>query len=129
MSLSLASHPLPTAWDGRSVKWDRWESAAEKLFICPPPETEHCECGSTSRPFTSRGLRDPDPKLVQRLERVPRIERRIRLAYPTYSLYAFRCRDCGVVEVWDIESDEWWTLDESDYGPTGSTRSPTAPAE
>ncbi len=35
-------------------------------------------------------------------------------------IHAFRCPDCGEVVVWDVDSDEWWTLDESDYGPDGS---------
>ena len=26
--------------------------------------------------------------------------------------------------MWDVESDEWWVLDESDYGPAGSMPPP-----
>jgi len=43
-------------------------------------------------------------------------------AWPVIDLYAFRCPSCGVDEVWDIRTDEWWTLDETDYGPGGSSR-------
>lgn len=117
--MRLASAPLPVAWDGRAVKWDRWEPPVE-AFICPPPKPERCTCGSAASPFTARGLRDPDPERVRVLERVPRIGRRTPLTWPVYDLHAFRCPACGEVTVWDMESDQWWTLDDADYGPTGS---------
>lgn len=119
MTLTIASFPLPVAWDGRAVKWDRWE-APQPVFICPPPKDERCECGSSAKPYTSRGLRDPDPALTARLDRLPRIGRRTALYWPCYDLHAFRCPDCGDVTVWDMESNTMWTLDEADYGVTGS---------
>lgn len=106
--LRLVSHPLPVAWDGLAVKWSRWETSGH-IQLCPPPKTR-CECGSSEAPFTAVGLRSP---AVGR----ERFARRHALR----DLYAFRCPDCGEVAVWDMTSDEWWTLDESDYGPEGST--------
>lgn len=122
--LTLVSHPLPVAWDGRAVTWTSWERQMV-VQICPPPREEQCGCGSAERPFTSRGLRDPEPESVTHAASLPRIGRRTRLVWPVYDLHAFRCPGCGEVTVWDMASDEWWTLDESDYGTHGSV----APAE
>lgn len=109
--LRLVSHPLPAAWDGAPVKWGRWETS-ERIHVCPPPKNR-CECGSTRPPFFAVGLRAPASESG-------RFERRHALR----DLHAFRCPDCGEVTVWDMTSDEWWTLDESDYGPQGSTPPP-----
>lgn len=119
MTLTLVSHPLPVAWDGRAVIWDRWESPLP-VFICPTPKRERCSCGSTAAPFTSRGRRDPSPERVANAAALPRLGRRTALVWSVYDLFAFRCPDCGEVSVWDMEADEHWTLDESDYGATGS---------
>lgn len=110
-ALRLVSHPLPVAWDGREVKWSRWEST-DGIMLCPPPK-ELCECGSTRSPFRAVGLRAADTG-------PGRFTRRHALR----DLYASRCPDCGQVSVWDMESDEHWVLDESDYGPDGSTPPP-----
>jgi hypothetical protein len=119
-TLRLASHPLPTAWEGRRVEWGRW-AAPVSAFICPPPRKPgRCGCGSSSSPYTARGLRHPDEDNRRRAESLPRIGRRRPLVWPLYDIHAFRCPDCGEVTVWDTATDEWWTLDESDYGPTGS---------
>lgn len=109
--LRLVSHPLPVAWDGREVKWSRWDST-EHIVICPPPKSR-CECGSQRAPFFAVGLRavDSGPGRFQR-------------RHALRDLHAVRCPDCGQVDVWDMDSDEWWTLDESDYGPNGSTPPP-----
>lgn len=119
MTLRLLEAPLPAAWDGRAVAWTPWGRALV-VQICPPPKAERCSCGSTDRPFTSRGLRDPDAEAAAVADALPRIGRRSPLVYPLYDLHAFRCPGCGEVEVWDQATDERWTLDESDYGPTGS---------
>lgn len=112
MRLALVSHPLPVAWDGREVKWTRWGST-ERIHICGSLKASRCDCGSERRPFTSVGLRASDPG-------PGRFARRHALR----DTYAFRCPECGQVDVWDMNSDEWWTLDESDYGPTGSVAPP-----
>lgn len=119
--LHLVSHPLPVAWDGRRVDWDRWE-AARSIHICPPPKASRCGCGSASQPFTARGLRNPSADDVERAALIPRIGRRppSEGPHPVYDLAAFRCPECGEVQVWDRASDEWWTLGPEDYGPEGS---------
>ena len=111
--LRLVSHPLPVAWDGREVKWSRWDTALD-VHICGPAGYEpRCDCGSKRQPFVASGLRAAD-------EGPGRFARR----HAAKDLRAFRCPDCGQVDVWDMDSDEWWTLDESDYGPNGSTPPP-----
>ena len=40
---------------------------------------------------------------------------------PVTSLVAFRCPGCGLDEVFDMDTEECWTLDGSDYGDEGST--------
>ena len=37
------------------------------------------------------------------------------------SIVAFRCPGCGLDEVFDMDTEECWTLDGSDYGDEGST--------
>lgn len=120
MTLTLVSHPLPVAWDGRAVAWDRWESPLVPMFIFPTPKRERCECGSDAAPFTARGRREPSAERVANAASLPRIGRPTPLVWSVYDLRAYRCPSCGIVSVWDMDSDELWTLDESDYGSTGS---------
>ena len=40
---------------------------------------------------------------------------------PVTSIVAFRCPGCGLDEVFDMDTEECWTLDGSDYGDEGST--------
>lgn len=40
---------------------------------------------------------------------------------PGLLLFAFRCQSCQLDTVWDKRTDEWWVLDDSDYGVEGST--------
>lgn len=110
--LRLVSHPLPVAWDGREVRWSRW-SSSDRIHICGTLNPQRCDCGSERRPFTAVGLRAAEAG-------VGRFARRHALR----DIHAFRCPDCGQVDVWDMDTDEWWTLDESDYGPAGSTPPP-----
>lgn len=112
MMLTLLAHPLPVAWDGREVKWSRWDSS-EHIIVCGSRNEPRCECGSTRHPFTAVGLRAADTG-------PGRFARRHALR----DLHAFRCPDCGQVDVWDMDSNEWWTLDESDYGRNGSVPPP-----
>lgn len=119
MSLQLVSHPLPVAWDGRAVAWDRWENP-QPMFICPTPKRKRCTCGSEDSPFTARGRRDPSAERIANAESLPRLGKRTPLVWSIYDLRAYRCPACGEVSVWDMEADQFWTLDDSDYGDTGS---------
>lgn len=109
MHLRLVSHPLPVSWDGCPVKWSRWDAALD-VIICPPNKAPRCECGSNAKPFVSTGLRAPDTGAEQFARR-----------HALRDLRAFRCPGCGEFAVWDMTADTWWTLDETDYGPDGST--------
>lgn len=110
--LTLVSHPLPVSWDGAPVKWSRWRNS-NRITICPPPKDSRCSCGSATAPFVATGLRAP----ATGRERFAR-------RHAIRDLHAFRCPGCGEVTVWDSTSDEWWTLDNTDYGPNGSTPPP-----
>jgi hypothetical protein len=113
MTLRLVSHPLPVAWDSREVKWSRWERPAPVTICGPGVKPSRCDCGSERDPFVAVGLRAADAG-------PGRFARRHALR----DLHAFRCPDCGQVEVWDMASGEWWTLDDGDYGLEGSTPPP-----
>lgn len=43
----------------------------------------------------------------------------VTLLYPTRRLHATRCV-CGHDQVYDLETDECWDLDDTDYGDEGS---------
>ena len=115
--LRAVSQPLPVAWDGRKVDWEPWERST--VQICPAPASR-CTCGAVAPPFTARGLRHPDEGDLARAAAIPRIGRHTPLLAPRYDLFATRCPGCGETDVWDMISDKHWTLDDSDYGPTGS---------
>lgn len=96
--------PLPVAWDGAPVEWSPFR--IPQVFICPP--TPECcpTCGDTSPSAHAQG----------------------RVHHPTYPyapprmlcLSAYRCPGCGLDTVLDHATGEWWTLDDTDYGPEGS---------
>ena len=45
-----------------------------------------------------------------------------RKSIALWRLYAFRCPDCRLDTVWDHDTDEWWTLDHTDYSDAGSSQ-------
>ena len=131
-------HDLPPKWDGHVVGWDSWDTSpvflCGPLELCNPPATVRCEgCGSTASPATSRGRVYPlDGETHEQVRPVVKRtksgreyeagERTVRVrSKPKVKLYAFRCLDCGLDEVFDLETRECWTLDETDYGDEGST--------
>lgn len=127
MTLTLVKSALPVTWDGWRVKWDPFEVL--EIRICPPPKKERCDCGSTRTPLTARGWREPKAgETVESTRRkMGRFGRWVYLptvvpAWPVVDLFLTRCRDCGVDSVWDMRTDEWWTLGPEDYGPSGSVR-------
>jgi len=127
MTLQLVTDlRLPVLWDGQRVDWTMTEPLEGQLFICPPPkEREACPgCGLRAEPVAWRGLvhplegatfriSSPTPKRPHREVDVP--------AWPVIALYAWRCPNCRVDEVWDLRTNETWTLGPEDYGPDGST--------
>lgn len=127
--LTLVKHRLPPSWDGVPVTWRPFEPS-DAFFICPPPKkAERCPCGSARPPLIAAGLRNRDgqTELVTRQRKLKKSGRIIDIreeapAWPVYDLTAFRCPDCHEDVVWDQRTDEWWTLDETDYGTTGSDR-------
>lgn len=131
--VELREHDLPPKWDGLVVVWHGWEYQ-RPAFICPPPKKDCCEaCGT---PFGFRGFPTQSvnrgrvalrPSItVEDIEAHDENRRRLgSLAHKSPSialwrLHAFRCPGCQVDTVWDTDTDEWWTLDHTDYGADGS---------
>lgn len=125
----LREHDLPPFWDGLATVWDGWETQIE-AFICPPPKQSCCsECGSLAKPVTNRG-RVARPAFITHGRIQEHDEKRARLGagnahlagkpVALVRLFVWRCPDCKQDVVWDWGTDEWWTLDHTDYGPEGS---------
>ncbi len=127
---------LPALWDGLRVEWTL-EREAHRVFICPPPPLEErfcSSCGAEAGRTTWRGLVHPAPgETVPSERKIPRSGGRTRSvtvqvpAWPVIALIAWRCGHCKLDEVWDMRSNEVWTLGPEDYGPQGS-EPPTDPA-
>jgi hypothetical protein len=99
---------LPVSWDGVPIEWSPWSGPLVNLCAKgwrAKDRTASC-CGTLVQPTTSIGV-EVDPPTPAGI-----VRRR-------YRLMAFRC-SCGHDEVHDIATDEWWDLDETDYGPGGS---------
>lgn len=101
---------LPPKWDGADVEWRAWTDSAA-IVMCPPPKPTPCvQCKSTRPPKSNSGrviAEDGPPGSGT--------------GWSTYRLFVFRCPDCHLDTVWDMNTDEWWELDETDYGPDGSS--------
>src|SRR4051812_14836149 len=90
------SRPLPVAWDGEPIDWSGFRSLPP-VFICPPQPREPCPtCGILDPPVVSEG------RTASQL------------------LVAHRCTACRLDTVRD-RAGTWWTLDDTDYGPAGSS--------
>ena len=135
----LRAHDLPPRWDGHAVWWEGWHREGwhregwhpgiGPVFICPPPRRPLCceGCGSLAEPVSYRGLvavwASLTPEDIEREEENRRrlgslAHKRKRRAY--WRLRAYRCPDCKLDTVWDIDTDDWWTLDHTDYSDDGS---------
>ena len=130
----LREHDLPPRWDGHAVWWEGWHPGIGPVFICPvficpPPRRPLCceGCGSLAEPVSNRGLvavwASLTPEDIEREEENRRrlgslAHKRKRRAY--WRLRAYRCPDCKLDTVWDIDTDDWWTLDHTDYSDDGS---------
>lgn len=125
-------HDLPPSWDGVRVEWEGWQTG--QVFICGPGKRAafNCEeCHSSDSPHTNIGIIHPtEPELVDCIKRTASgrtyWSKEMRVPNPHVRLHAQRCPACGSDVVIDTETDEHWTLDETDYGESGSW--PTVPA-
>lgn len=127
----LREHDLPPRWDGRLVTWSGW-TPQPPAFICPPPplgDTCCPACGSIAPRSQNRGLVAHSPRTTrEQLDDDAENRRRLgslshkRKRLDTLRLYAFRCPDCRHDQVLDLETDEFWDLDHTDYGDEGSVR-------
>lgn len=134
---ALREHDLPPRWNGHAVVWDAWEHGdAHAVFICPPPRPEVCVgCGA---PTVVRGVacwsrtigyRADSPALPhddhhRENEARARLPFTVQAKLPRHwwiTLHVYRCHHCQLDTVWDTETDEWWTLDHTDYGDEGSS--------
>lgn len=117
-------HELPVAWDGEPIQWGE-AVAVGSVFVCPPPRPRACpECGQLDvagadsyvgkvpgEPVAPYWIRD---RVTGRPRKMPGWETwRPRLVLT-------RCLGCGHDQVHDLDTDETWDLDETDYGPQGS---------
>lgn len=124
---------LPQRWDGDVVKWDDWQEGVPTSadFHFGPRTCDGCH--STIRPYWTFGRRQPGrgevfetwkfQTITARWGTTYQVHRPIHVpAWPVIQFHATRCAWCGHTEVYDFDSTETWTLDDTDYGPDGSTR-------
>lgn len=129
LELVHSKNDLPPSWDGRKVTWDEWSNIRTSLAYHLKPEEMACDqCGAVDESLIAWGLRDPTPgaTMSQTQTKTTRSGKKYAIAVeapacPMRDLYAARCRHCGHDVVTDTETDERWDLDETDYGPQGST--------
>lgn len=110
-------HDLPPKWDGHPVEWEGWRDSID-VFICPPPrDREPCEaCGCIGKPVMNSGTVTVHwPDSVTAIGRT-----RLRERVSRSRLTVFRCTQCRHDTVLDHNTDQWWDLDYTDYGPDGS---------
>jgi hypothetical protein len=89
-------------------------------FICPPQARECCSgCGSTSQQPCNTGL-----VALRRRTTLADIEGHARGHHvgrvAVIRLFAWRCPDCHLDVVSDMQTGQVWDLDMSDYGDEGS---------
>jgi hypothetical protein len=134
-STDAQTRALPTRWDGLATVWRGWEYQ-QPAFVCPPPTPTVCErCGAPHghrgwptqsvnrarvalRATTTLADIEADDENRRRLGTLAHKRPSIAL----WRLHAWRCPNCGLDTIWDDDTDEWWNLDESDYGDDGSVR-------
>ncbi|NHA02059.1 hypothetical protein G5V59_27090 [Nocardioides sp. W3-2-3] len=97
-------HDLPVTWDGHPVTWRGWESDRTSLDYHLPLDESRLP-----RLRFARGPAWSTPASCT--STAPGTSLR---------LFAFRCADCQVDQVYDVDSDRLWDLDDTDYGPAGS---------
>jgi hypothetical protein len=121
--LTFREKELPCKWDGEPVTWGD-PIAVGAVFICPPPRgRDACpNCGQlrvdgadhyvgrTPQTEPAYWVRDHYGKPRKYPERT----------YCAARLSLTRCLGCSHDVVLDLDTDELWDLDESDYGSDGS---------
>lgn len=118
MTTAAHFHDLPPKWDSVPVQWEPWENSPTTL--CVKGLREPCgHCGSRTHPVAAHGTRIvpiPDSVVSIGLPAYGATKERIQ----RMALLVLRCPDCRHDTVWDPWTDEWWDLDDSDYGDEGS---------
>jgi Zn finger protein HypA/HybF involved in hydrogenase expression len=116
----MRENDLPPRWDGRVVVWEGWKDSMPNVFICPPTKRDVCpNCGSGEPSTRNRGLvAKKRSTTLDTIEGTARAHQVGRVA--TWRLFAFRCTNCHHDQVWDMDLNELWDLDHTDYGPEGS---------
>lgn len=105
-----SAYPLPgyTHHQGRDVIWEPWTVSVQA--ICLGPAEREC-CGSTAAPLFAAGRAQPLPGETFTATKPRRSGHREGMAvkevqvpaWAVYRLCAFRCSDCGCVDILDIE--------------------------
>lgn len=100
-------HRVPERWDGHPIDWDEWTQAP---FICGRTSLHACEnCGCTNSGIMRSGW-------VEQSSYGGNVVI-LRTAEKKH-LILLRCTGCAKTSVWD--GQQFWDLDEEDYGPEGS---------
>ncbi|UYM26626.1 hypothetical protein SEA_BAUER_77 [Arthrobacter phage Bauer] len=128
LRLVHSRYDLPPSWDGLKVAWDAWSDVRTTLPLHLPAEDMACDkCGTVDEFLIAWGLRDPaEPTCTTTRTKTTRSGRKYDVqvevpARPMRDIYAARCRHCSHDIVTDTRTNERWDLDETDYGPEGST--------
>lgn len=126
--------PLPVKWDDHKVTWDEFKiepattlefhvTKAERLrwccTKCGTPDREATHAVGTVHPLEGEMTEGTVRRRSKRTGNWLNVPTMVP-AWPLRVLHASRCGGCGLDTVWDMRTDEWWELDESDYGPDGS---------
>lgn len=108
----IREHDLPPRWDGHAVEWAGWEDRGPTTLVFHLPVESHAcpSCGSLA---AQRGERANVGRVLPR-------EGTTALHTGHRRLFATRCADCGHDQVYDLERDALYDLDDTDYGPEGS---------
>jgi len=132
---TVADRPLPALWDGRRVVWDeltdqlpttldlhltKAQRAEAACTGCGTPDSDALMSVGTVHPLPGDLMESSVPRKSKRTGRTLHVPTMVA-AHPLRRLHLTRCKTCGLDVVWDTQTDEWWDLDASDYGPEGST--------
>lgn len=107
----FGKHDLPPKWDGITIEWRGWEGPQwTSAQFHQSWQEDRCQfCGGDKQASMNLGYAcdPPTPAGIKR---------------KAMRWWAFRCPDCRGDVVHDLATDEWWTLDSTDYDDQGSDR-------